>query len=249
MRVEVALRWSRGFGGTWLKGMDVAQWKWGAAAVLLSWGVLLGGVARAQSGPPAATIQEAPSLQNETLSQIHYNNEWEIYGGPAFSHFNGGPSLIVGTNLGGFDVQGTRWFSNRLGATANLRGYYGTQGVVPNDKNIHGPFIFEHLFLGGVTYRAIDGGHAALDFHAFAGGSYGIFSSALDKGQYPTEFGLFNDGMAFATALGGSLDLNRSSKVALRISPDYLLTTFGGTRQNEFAISVGILYRFSKVRK
>lgn len=229
--------------------MDVVQWKWGAAVVLLSGIALLGGAAVAQQVPPAATIQETPSLQNETLSHIKYNNEWEIYGGPAFSHFNGGPSLIVGTNLGGFDVQGTRWFTDRLGATANLRGYYGTQGVVPNDKNIHGPFIFEHQFLGGVTYRAIKRGHAGLDLHALAGTSYGIFSSALDKGQYPTEFGLFNDGFAFATALGGSIDLNRSPKVALRISPDYLLTTFGGTRQNEFAISVGILYRFSKVRK
>jgi hypothetical protein len=57
---------------------------------------------------------------------------------------------------------------------------------------------------------------------------------------------MFNNGIAPAIALGGSLDLNRSSRIALRISPDYLLTRFGGVSQNEFAISVGILYRFAR---
>lgn len=228
--------------------MRVACWKGRAATVLVSCGILLSGAAWGQAGPTAPTIQQTPSLSNETLTHVTYSNEWEIYGGAAFSHFNGGPSLIVGTNLGGFDVQGTRWFTGRVGVTANLRGYYGTQGVVPNALNIHGPFIFEHQFLGGVSYRVAKRAHAALNLHALAGGSYGIFSSALDKGETPPQFGMFNDGVAFATALGGSLDLNRSPKVALRISPDYLLTTFGSTRQNEFAISVGILYRFSKPR-
>jgi hypothetical protein len=63
------------------------------------------------------------------------------------------------------------------------------------------------------------------------------------------NLGLFNNGVALATALGGSLDLNRSPRYSLRISPDYLLTRFGGVSQNEFAISVGVLYRFSKMRK
>jgi hypothetical protein len=34
----------------------------------------------------------------------------------------------------------------------------------------------------------------------------------------------------------------------LRLSPDYLLTRFGGVSQNEFAISIGVLYRLSKMR-
>ena len=54
--------------------------------------------------------------------------------------------------------------------------------------------------------------------------------------------------MTFATALGGSLDLNRSPRLSVRLSPDYLLTRFGGVSQNEFAISIGILYRLRKMR-
>lgn len=236
--------------------MGVIGRKWGTAGVLLttallSMGLTLGSTASAQVVvPPAKTIPEAPSLRNETLKPLDYSNKYELYGGLASSHFNAGPALIPGANLGGFDIQGTWWLRKRLGATANLRGYYGTTGVVPNPYQIHGPFVFEHLFMGGVTFRGPKNEHAALDFHALAGGSYGVFDSAVNAANYPgltaPNLGLFNNGVAFATALGGSLDLNRSPKFALRISPDYLLTRFGGGTQSEFAISVGVLYRLNK---
>jgi hypothetical protein len=209
----------------------------------------MGSVADAQAVPPAQTIPEAPSLQNESLKPLDYRNKYDIYGGLASSHFNAGPALIPGANLGGFDVQGTMWLGARLGVTANVRGYYGTTGVVPNAYGIRGPFIMEHLFMGGPSYRGPKNEHAALTFHALVGGSYGIFDSAIDQGLTGPNLGLFSNGVTLATALGGSLDLNRSPRYSVRISPDYLLTRFGGISQNEFAISVGVLYRFSKMRK
>lgn len=178
----------------------------------------------------------------ESLANVRYNNKWELYGGFAFSHFNAGPALFQGSNLGGFDIQGTRWLTRRFGATANGRGYYGTNGVRPNPFGIRGPLVFEHLFLGGVTYRSLRNKHAALDLHALAGYGLGNFEHALG-GVPPQAVGLFSNGGTFATALGGSLDLNRSPKLALRISPDYILTRYGSISQNEFGISVGILYR------
>jgi hypothetical protein len=216
---------------------------------LLSTSWMLGSMAEAQAVPPAQTIPEAPSLQNESLKPLDYRNKYDIYGGLASSHFNAGPALIPGANLGGFDVQGTMWLSMRLGATANVRGYYGTTGVVPNPYGIRGPFIMEHLFMGGPSIRGPKNEHAALTFHALVGGSYGIFDSAIDQGLTGPNLGLFSNGVTLATALGGSLDLNRSPRYSVRISPDYLLTRFGGVSQNEFAISVGLLYRFSKMRK
>jgi hypothetical protein len=75
-----------------------------------------------------------------------------------------------------------------------------------------------------------------------------VFDSAINSGLSGPNLGLFNNGVAFATAIGGSVDLNRSPRLSLRLSPDYLLTRFGGGSQNEFAISVGILYRFQKKR-
>jgi len=235
-----------------LKAFGVAARKWRAVLLgmgLLSTGWMLNSRADAQAVPPAQTIPETPTLQNESLKPLDYRNRYDIYGGLASSHFNAGPALIPGANLGGFDVQGTMWFSTRLGATANVRGYYGTTGVVPNPYGIRGPFIMEHLFLGGASIRGPKNEHAALTFHALVGGSYGIFDSAIDQGLTGPNLGLFSNGVALAAALGGSLDLNRSPRFSVRLSPDYLLTRFGGVSQNEFAISLGVLYRFNKMRK
>jgi hypothetical protein len=220
---------------------------------LLGLGLMLGSRAEAQEVPPAQTIPEAPSLQNETLKPVDYREKYDLYGGLASSHFNAGPSLIPGANLGGFDIQGTMWRSMRLGFTANIRGYYGTTGVVANPYNIHGPFIMEHLFMGGASYRGPKNEHAALTFHGLVGGSYGVFDSSIGTGPGGPKLtgpnlGLFNNGVALAVAAGGSVDLNRDARFSLRISPDYLLTRFGGVSQNEFAISVGVLYRLRRTR-
>jgi hypothetical protein len=230
------------FAEVWLKAIGVL------GLGLLSMALMLGSMAEAQVVPPAQTIPEAPTLQNESLKPLDYRNKYDTYGGFASSHFNAGPALIPGANLGGFDIQGTMWLKMRLGATANVRGYYGTTGVIPNSFGIHGPFVMEHLFMAGPSIRGPKNEHAALTFHALVGGSYGVFDSAVDNGATPQQLGLFSNGVTLATAVGGSLDLNRSPRWSLRISPDYLLTRFGGVSQNEFAISVGVLYRFRKMR-
>jgi len=63
------------------------------------------------------------------LSGVRYDNRWEIYGGVAYSRFTAGPQLVQGSNLGGFDVMGTRWFTTRLGLAGDVRGYYGAQTI------------------------------------------------------------------------------------------------------------------------
>jgi hypothetical protein len=53
--------------------------------------------------------------------------------------------------------------------------------------------------------------------------------------------------VAFGSALGGSIDLNRSPKLAFRISPDATLTDFGSAGiRAQFAISVGLVYRLGR---
>ncbi len=199
--------------------------------------------------PPPPTI-DTDVNRNQTLANVRYDNKYDIYGGIGFAHFNAGPSLLQGSNLGGFDVQGTRWLRPRLGATVNLRGYYGTNGAFVNPFGVKGPFVMEHLGMGGVSFRAKQNTHAALDLHALFGADYGTFTLGLGTDPQhpsqpvtPAEVGFFNNGATFVTALGGSLDLNRSPQLAFRLSPDYLYTHRGGVTQNEFAISVGILYR------
>lgn len=200
--------------------------------------------ARAQYEQP----QVAP---NSTLSNVRYDYRWELYGGFAYSHFNAGPDLVQGSNLGGFDIQAARFFTPRWAVAANGRGYYGTSGVQPNPYGIKGPFVSEHMFVAGPEYRGPSNTHVSMLFHALFGGAYGSFESALQDQQGnpvpPAALGLFSNQFTFASAIGGSLDLNRSPRLVFRISPDATLTNFGSAGIHEqFALSVGLVYRLGE---
>jgi hypothetical protein len=197
----------------------------------------------AQSAP----VYTPPAVAgNEPLAGVRYDHRWEGYGGFAYSHFDAGPNVLEGANLGGFDIQIARFFTKRWAAVANARGYYGTSAAVPNHFGISGPFVSEHMFLGGGEYRGPSNEHASITLHALFGGAYGLFDHALG-GIPPGEGGFFNNQLTFGSAIGGSIDLNRSPKLALRISPDATLTDFGSAGiKEQFAISVGIVYRLGK---
>jgi hypothetical protein len=186
------------------------------------------------------------------LAGVRYDYPWEIYGGLAYSHFDAGPNLLQGANLGGFDARAIRELNTRWGVGVNVRGYYGTSGAAPNCGScsgsgpnagpIKGPFVSEHLFLAGPEYRLDKNQHAAIMLHVFAGGAYGNFESGLG-GLPPAEFGFFANQLAFGMAYGGSIDLNRSPRLVFRIAPDGLLTTYGNGTEEHFGISVGVVYR------
>jgi hypothetical protein len=202
---------------------------------------------RAQSQTqPRSTTAPLSNTPASALAGVKYDYKWELYGGFAYSHFNAGPNLLQGANLGGFDLQAARFFTPRWAAAANVRGYYGTSGVVPNPYNITGPFVSEHMFLFGPEYRGPSNEHASLTLHALVGGAYGNFERDL-SGVPPGALGLFSNQFAFGSAFGGSIDLNRSPRLAFRISPDATFTDFGSAGlKDQFAISVGLIYRLDK---
>ena len=185
------------------------------------------------------------------LSGVRYDNRWEVYGGLAYSHFNAGPQLIQGANLGGFDAEGARFFTTRVALAGSLRGYYGTSGTQPNPYGIRGPFVSELMFLAGPEYRGPSNEHVSTTLHALLGGSHGSFESALhdQNGNKvpPAAVGFFSNQVAFASALGGTLDLNRSPKLAFRVAPEAILTDYGSNGiRAEFGISVGLVYRLGR---
>ena len=201
----------------------------------------LGAAAQDQSVTPPPQPQLPPPAP---LAGVRYDYPWEIYGGFAYSHFDAGPNILQGANLGGFDARAIRELSTKWGVGVNVRGYYGTSGVgAVNDQGIKGPFVSEHMFLAGPEYRVMSNEHASMMFHAFVGGAYGDFQHALD-GVPPGEVGFFSNQMTFGAAIGGSIDLNRSPRLVFRIAPDATLTDFGGNGLvQQFAISVGVMYR------
>lgn len=198
-----------------------------------------------------AQYEQPVVAPNSTLANVRYDYRWEIYGGLAYSHFNAGPDLVQGANLGGFDVQAARFFTPRWAAAANARGYYGTSGTAPNPYGIRGPFVSEHMFLAGPEYRGPSNEHISMLFHALFGGTYGYFTRGLQDQQNnpvpPAAVGFFNNQFTWGSALGGSIDLNRSPRLVFRISPDATLTDFGSAGIHEqFALSVGIVYRLGE---
>jgi hypothetical protein len=229
---------------TWGVGLVVAA----VAAGLFSFA---GAEGQVQSPPP--NPQLPPSAP---LAGVRYDFPWEIYGGFAYSHFDAGPKLLQGANLGVFDARAVREFGTRWGVGANVRGYYGTTGVSPNCGSctgsgsnagpITGPFVSEHMFVAGPEYRLAANEHAAMMLHAFVGGAYGNFESALG-GVNPATLGLFSNQFTVAGVFGGSIDLNRSPRLVFRIAPDATMTDFGHNGfAEQFAISVGVVYRMGK---
>jgi hypothetical protein len=54
----------------------------------------------------------------------------------------------------------------------------------------------------------------------------------------------FDDASSLAMAFGGGLDLNTSKRIDIRlIQVDYTPTFFGSGRQNNFRLSVGIVFK------
>jgi hypothetical protein len=178
------------------------------------------------------------------LADVHYDYHWEVYGGVAYSHFDAGPDVLQGANLGGFDARAIRELTTKWGVGVNVRGYYGTSGVACcNTEDIKGPFVSEHMFVVGPEYRVLSNQHASMMLHAFFGGAYGDFQHALD-GLPPQDFGFFSNQFTEAAVIGGSIDLNRSPRLVFRIAPDATLTNFGGNGfDQQFALSVGVVWR------
>jgi hypothetical protein len=190
--------------------------------------------------PPANAQLPTPA----PLADVHYDYHWEVYGGVAYSHFDAGPNVLQGANLGGFDARAIRELNTKWGVGVNVRGYYGTSGVACcNTEDIKGPFVSEHIFAAGPEYRLLSNQHAAMMLHAFFGGAYGDFQHALD-GLPPQQFGFFSNQFTEAAVLGGSIDLNRSPRLVFRIAPDATLTNFGNNGfEEQFALSVGVAWR------
>jgi len=213
---------------------------WLAVAALAA-GLSMSAAAQDQVPTPPPNPQLPPPAP---LAGVRYDYPWEIYGGFAYSHFDAGPNILQGANLGGFDARAVRELNTQWGIGANVRGYYGTSGVgATTALPIHGPFVSEHMFLAGPEYRLLHDTHAAMMLHVFAGGAYGDFQHSL-RGIPPGELGFFSNQFTPAAAIGGSIDLNRSPRLVFRIAPDATLTDFGGNGLvQQFAISVGVVYR------
>lgn len=180
-----------------------------------------------------------------------YNNRWEIYGGGQYSHFNPSPGRnIQATNLEGWNGTATVYVRPVWGFQASARGLYGSMSVPQNAFNIPpNPKMSEYLFLFGPNFRLLRGQNYASGFHTLIGAAYGSFDKDFPAGVQPNVVNIYNNKLAFGAAVGWFLDYNLSSRLAVRAIGDYQPTHYGYTEQNEFAGSIGVVYKFGTLRK
>ncbi len=188
-----------------------------------------------------APVTEAPQ----------YNNRWEVYGGVQYSHFNPGRARnIEANNLLGWNGTATIYLHPSWGIEGGVRGLYGSMTVPANPYGVEAnPKMSETLFLFGPTFRLRRRENYAAGLHADVGATYGSFDNDFPPGVSPNQVGIYNNKLAFAGTIGAFYDYNLSPRLSVRTILDYQLTRYGYTRQNEFAGSVGVVYKFGTLHK
>jgi hypothetical protein len=198
---------------------------------------------------------EAQESKLGPAAPVTYENKYELYGGLNFMNFQAGQNLPKRMNMGGGEFSGTYWLTGKWGLTADYRGEAGTTPVFSNPYGISRPLVYMNMLMGGAQYRGPKNQHAAINFHAYGGMSNGVFDDGTAgngavKGTSPAanavNVGLYSNRTSPVFALGGSLDMNRSKKWAIRVSPDLILEHFGSETREFFAISGGVVYRIGK---
>ncbi|HEX5282899.1 MAG TPA: hypothetical protein VFW30_02180 [Bryocella sp.] len=190
-----------------------------------------------------------------------YQNRWDVYGGLAFANGQAGQNLPKRFNMGGGEGQFTYWLTHKLGLAGDYRWGGGTTPVFPvgaqNPVNFNRVLVMQNVFAGGVQYRGPKNRYVGINYHAFAGGDYGIFDYAVthypgvstiaacpveQPGQHG-NLGLYCNHVAPWGAVGASIDFNQGQKFAVRLSPDLTFEHFGTETREFFGISLGVLYR------
>jgi hypothetical protein len=198
----------------------------------------------------------APYVSVNPLAKVRYDNRWDLSLGPGYDHMKAGPNLLQGANLGGLDMNGSFWLTRNWGIESSGRAYMGTSGTAPNaPNNIRGPVVKEYYFVGGAEWLGPHNQHGALLAHAMFGGVYGNFQKDL-LGQPPENFDFYNNQIAPAAIVGGHMDLSRSEHWVFRITPDAIIKRYSlnygphtTSTDVNFAISVGMEYKFTKIKR
>jgi hypothetical protein len=213
---------------------------------------------RAQAQTTASpTAGNGTYIATDPLANVRYDNRYDVSLGMAYDHMKAGPEALQGSNLGGLDLSGSYWFSKHWAVEGSGRYYLGTSGVAnvnTTNNDVKGPFVSEVFFTGGPEWLGPHNKHGALIAHLLVGGVYGNFQQDL-RHHSAQQVGFYNDQFAPAAIIGGHMDLNRSAHWVFRITPDAVLTRYSinydsKITQNDvnFAISVGIEYKFHKKR-
>jgi hypothetical protein len=185
-----------------------------------------------------------------------YSHKYEIYFGYTYLRVRPGHFLQHGNEYG-WNAGMTRLFTPKFGVLVDLRGYYKNVYVGNNPYSLNQPFISNYSVMGGAQYYVRQRKNYAVSGQVLAGVTRNLFNA--DSVGHPGNLvGLYNNGTRFTAAAAVPVDINLGPGLALRIAPDYNLTTWGynlttqsgpisGTDfQHNLGFLVGLNYRFGR---
>ena len=213
-----------------------------------------------QNLPPAPTEAQRLELARQAQSRVRarrqqriqaieqdtYSHKYEAFGGYAFLRMRPGHDLQNFTETG-WDAGLTRYFNNKLGATVDARGYYGTAyvGNLQNIYNIYEPAVSNYSVSAGPSYRFYMKQKWSISGVAMIGIAHNLFY-ANSQNTPGTLVGLYPNDWRLTATVGVPIDYNLGPGLAIRLTPNYYLTNFGGEIQNNKSITAGINYRFGR---
>ncbi len=222
-----------------------------------------------------ARVRARREQRTQAAIQDTYSHKYEIYFGYTYLHIRPG-HFLQHANENGWNVGVTRMFSQKLGVSADLRGYYKNvyvgnvryqipDGTDPNTmrpiftsvQGMYQPFISNYSVMVGPQYYVRRRKNYAIGAQVLAGATYNLFdaNSAGLPGRY---VGLYENGARFTAAAAVPVDLNLGPGLAFRIAPDYNLTTWkydfglttghisGTDLQHNLGFTMVLNYRFGR---
>jgi hypothetical protein len=207
-----------------------------------------------QAQQPPASDQGTVSVQGRIKARREarraaaikdtYSHLYEMQLGMGYMRFTPGKDMQR-TTFYAWNVDFTRFYSDRLGVTLNARGNYGTTFVGTNPYNVTKPSISMYNFMGGPQYRFYMQPKFAISGLATAGLAHGHFSGDTN-GYGSTLLGMWPDGNTFAINVAVMGEYNVTPDLALRLAPEYFFTGFGSEFQGSRGFTGGFVYRFGK---
>jgi hypothetical protein len=201
----------------------------------------------------AREAQERVRARREARTQAAikdtYSHKYEIYFGYAYLRMRPGHDLQH-ANESGWNAGITRLFSPKLGVSVDLRGYYKSVYVGNNPYSLFQPFISNYSVMAGPQYYLRQKRSYAISGQVLAGVTHNLFD-ASSAGQPGYLVGLYDNGTRFTAAAVLPVDVNLGPGLALRIAPDYNLTTWadhtrGTDYQHNLGFMLGLNYRFGR---
>ncbi len=213
-----------------------------------------------QQAPTASQSQPQVSVQarirarreQRRAAAIHeaYDHRYEGYVGAGYLRFRPG-QILQKVNEYDWNAGVTRYFSERLGVTVDGRGYYGTPFIEPTEGTppagsvgLDKPTISQYGALAGPTYRFYLQPKYSISARVLGGYTHGNFTG--DTSGYGTLGVLYPNNNTFAASASIFIEYNLAPNIGLRVAPEYYMTGFGSSVQNNLGYQIGLVVRLGK---